>query len=120
MRSFLQVGSLQREWDRRLREAHSGRLGQSVLAPGLAGCDPYAAVCVPVYVSAARYAEVRGEDPAEFAFPEAPWNLCTEEQPDGCPSDPKEVILPVVLQPADAAAFVAVEGCGETKATACD
>ena len=119
LRSFLQVGSCSGSGIGDSGGQTLGVLASPFELPGLDRCDPYATACDTVYVSAARYAEMRGEDPADYAYPKAPWNACTDEQPDGCPPDPNDVILPVVLHPDDAAAFVAAEGCGGTKAAAC-
>jgi hypothetical protein len=119
MRSFLQVGSCSGSGIGDSGSHTLDLLASPFQLPGHAPCDPYRAECAAIHVTAARYAEIRGVDPADYAYPEAPWNLCNDDQPDGCPSDPNDVILPVVLEPGDASAFVAAEGCGGTEPTAC-
>jgi hypothetical protein len=46
-------------------------------------------------------------------------NACLDTQPEGCPPDPDDVILQILLAPSDAELFVSEHGCGSSETTAC-
>jgi hypothetical protein len=79
---------------------------------GLQRCDPYVAACSEVFVTAAWYADARGERAKRYAYREAPWDACLPDQPQGCRPDPDDVVLVLLLSSDDAARFMATRGCG--------
>jgi hypothetical protein len=100
-------------------EPSAGQLATPFELPGLPRCDPYASSCSTVYLTAARYAASRGEDPDRYTPPEVPWDACLDTQPQGCPPDPDDIVLQILLAPPDAELFVSEHGCGSSEATAC-
>jgi hypothetical protein len=100
-------------------EPTSGQLATPFELPGLPHCDPYASSCTTVYLTATRYAAIRGEDPDRYTLSELPWMACLETQPEGCPPDPDDVVLQILLAPPDAELFVSRQGCGSSETTAC-
>lgn len=97
----------------------AGQLATPFELPDLPRCDPYASSCSTVYLTATRYAASRGEDPDRYTVPELPMNACLETQPEGCPPDPDDVVLQILLAPLEADLFVSEHGCGSSEATAC-
>jgi hypothetical protein len=100
-------------------EPTRGVLATPFQVKGFAACDPYETTCEQVYVSA-EWLNLRAEVGVERRqlIPE-PWMLCTDKQPEGCPEDPRTVVLNVQMSPTDAARFVDEFGCGSTRQTAC-
>jgi hypothetical protein len=96
-----------------------GLLGTPFELTDSSSCDPYMKACEPIYFTAASYAALRGESTDAYAYPDEPWNLCSDDQPSGCPSDPEKIVLPILLSPELADPFRAENGCGATEDTAC-
>lgn len=80
-------------------------------------CDPYAEECSQVFVSAARYTEMTGEE-VELV-PPGPWTVCDKDTRGGCVPDARDMVLEVLASPSAAEAFVARQDCGATEDTAC-
>ncbi len=70
-------------------EPTSGQLATPFELPGLPRCDPYAPSCTTVYLTATRYADIRGEEPDRYRVPEMPWAACLDTQPEGCLPEPR-------------------------------
>jgi hypothetical protein len=100
-------------------EPTTGQLATPFELPGTNRCDPYVARCSTVYVTAASYAEARGEPAHRYTPAPMPWAACLGDQPEGCPTDPASTTLQVLLEPNDAASFVLEEGCGRSASDAC-
>lgn len=100
-------------------EPTAGQLATPFELPGLPRCDPYTTSCTSVYLTAARYADIRGQDPDRYAVPDAPWAACQDTQPEGCRPNPDDVVLRVLLAPPEADLFMSDRGCGSSEATAC-
>jgi len=107
----------------------SGIGAEGARAPGLTAtpfslpnaprCDPYVDECAPIYVSAARYTELTGDD-VELVAP-GPWARCDRDDPagTGCVPDAEEMIVQVLASPTAAEAFVKRYDCGDGEDTAC-
>lgn len=100
-------------------EPMARQLATPFALPDLPRCDPYMADCSIVYLTATRYAAMRAEDPERYAVPEAPWAACLDTQPEGCPRDPDDIVLQILLAPRDAETFVSEHGCGASETTPC-
>lgn len=100
-------------------EPTAGQLATPFELPDLPLCDPYVASCSTVYLTATRYVDIRGEEPDSYTVPEMPSAACLDTQPEGCPSDPDDVILQILLAPTDSDVFVSNHGCGSSETTAC-
>lgn len=100
-------------------EPTSGQLATPFELPDLPHCDPYASSCTTVYLTATRYADIRGEEPDRYSVPEMPWAACLDTQPEGCRPIPANVVLRVLLAPPDADLFLSAHGCGSSETTAC-
>jgi hypothetical protein len=95
----------------------AGALATPYEMPDITRCDPYAEDCVPVYVSVARYAEARGEQPRDYGYDYRSENdppYCPEMGPDGCVADPRAVPFTLLMTPSDVQAFIQANGCGAT------
>lgn len=108
--------------DSRIGASGSGTAGRQATpfeVEGFARCDPYRSVCSDVFVTAAWYADARGEPPDRYAYRQEPSSACLPDQPEGgCRPDPEDVVLVMMMSHEDAARFIATRGCG-TEATAC-
>jgi hypothetical protein len=100
-------------------EPTAGQLATPFDMPGLSRCDPYLTDCSIVYLTATRYADIRDEDPDRYALPEMPEAACLASQPEGCPPNPDDVVLQILLDPADALRLIWEEGCGGSEETVC-
>jgi hypothetical protein len=87
----------------RSAEPTRGVLATPFQVNGFAACDPYETTCDQVYVSA-EWLNVRAEVGVERRqLISEPWMLCMNKQPEGCPEDPRTVVLNVQMSPTDAA-----------------
>ena len=100
-------------------EPTAGQLATPFALPGIPRCDPYATECSIAYLTATRYADIRGEDPGRYTPPQMPWAACLDTQPEGCRPNPDDVVLQILLAPPDAELFMSEQGCGSSEATAC-
>ena len=96
----------------------AGRQATPFEVDGFARCDPYRSACSDVFVTAAWYADARGEPLTRYAYREEPSAACLPDQPQGCRPDPEDVVLVMLMSPDDAVSFVATRGCG-TEAAIC-
>jgi len=98
----------------------AGQVATPYETSGFPRCDPYVQACVPVYVSVALYAELRGEDPAVYGYPLKPSMECTSNgEPFPCTSDPHDVALQLLMSPSDADEFHLANPCGRTAEEMC-
>jgi hypothetical protein len=95
----------------------AGPIGTTREVPGFLRCDPYANSCVSVWVSEARYAQLRDEAVPQ---PDAEYPSCEEVGPDeACSTYPDDQPVELLLMPPDRDAFVAQDGCGATADEMC-
>jgi hypothetical protein len=86
---------------------------------GFGRCDPYQVTCEQVYVSAEwlNHRAVVGITRQQLI--PLPWMDCNDEDREGCPEDPRLVVVDLQLAPDDAVMFVSRFGCGSSPETAC-
>ncbi len=95
----------------------AGPIATTHEVPGFARCDPYSSDCARVWVSEARYAELRGE-PVPKPDPDYP--SCEEAGPDeACSVYPDDRPLELLVTPKDRDAFVAQFECGASEEEMC-
>lgn len=95
----------------------AGPLATTREVPEFPRCDPYANACASVWVSEARYAQLRAES---IPQPDEQVPSCDEATPDeACSTYPDDQAVELLLLPEDGEAFVAQYGCGQTRAEMC-
>jgi hypothetical protein len=95
----------------------SGLTATPFSLPNEPRCDPYAEECSPVFVSAARYTELTGEE-VELV-PPGPWAVCDKDTRSGCVPDAEDMVVQILATPSAAEAFVARHDCGASEESAC-
>jgi hypothetical protein len=95
----------------------AGPIATTHEVPGFARCDPYSSDCAQVWVSEARYAELRSEPVPQ---PDPKYASCEEAGPDeACSVYPDDRPLELLVTPKDRDAFVAQFGCGASEEEMC-
>lgn len=95
----------------------AGPIATTREVPGFPRCDPYTNACVSVWVSQARYAQIRG-DPVPQPDLQVP--SCDEAAPDeACSTYPDDQAVELLMFPEDGDAFIAQYGCGQALAEMC-
>jgi len=95
----------------------AGPIATTHEVPGFARCDPYTSDCASVWVSEARYAELRREPVPQ---PDTEYASCEEAGPDEvCSVYPDDRPLELLVAPQDRDGFVAQFGCGASEEEMC-
>jgi hypothetical protein len=100
----------------------AGMLGTPFEIPDLPRCDPYAAECAIVYVSAERFRELGGRKIDYPTLVSTDDSLCFEDglYPKGCENQAGGTEwIALRAFPGDASAFIEREGCGGDIETLC-
>lgn len=95
----------------------AGPIATTREVPGFPRCDPYTSDCASVWVSEARYAQLRGEAVPQ---PLTEYPSCEEAGPDeACSTYPDDYPVELLVMPQDRDAFVAQYGCGAREEEMC-
>lgn len=95
----------------------AGPIATTLEVPGFPRCDPYTSDCASVWVSEARYAQLRGEAVPQ---PDTEYPSCKEAGPDeACSNYPDDQPVELLVMPQDREAFVAQYGCGAREEEMC-
>jgi hypothetical protein len=100
-------------------EPTRGSLATPFQVAGFGTCDQYETTCEQVYVSAEWLNPRADVGITRSQLIREPWMECTDDQPGGCPEDPRTVVVNVQMSTADASRFADEFGCGSTRQTAC-
>jgi hypothetical protein len=85
--------------------------------PDLDRCDPYATTCETLFVTATWYQRRTGDEVRLYA--EIPEAACPPRQPYGCPLHQSDVVIGVLLTPANLASAVDRSRCGASRERPC-